>query len=52
MYANVFGFLGGDVFELHPEIAELLTVRSELSTLERVDRAATMAAEIAGAGNL
>ena len=52
LYANVFGFLGDDVLELHPDIAELLTVRSELSTLERVDRAATMAAEIAGAGNL
>lgn len=52
LYANVFGFLGDDVLEQHPEIAELLTVRSELSTLERVDRAATMAADIALAENL
>lgn len=52
LYANVFGFLGDDALEQHTDIAELLTVRSELSTLERVDRAATMAAEIAGAGNL
>lgn len=52
LYANVFGFLGDDVLRQHPGIAELLTVRSELSTLERVDRAATIAAELAGAGSL
>jgi hypothetical protein len=52
LYANVFGFLGDNVLEQYPDIAELLTVRSELSTLERIDRAASMAADIAGAGNL
>lgn len=52
LYANAFGFLGDDVLEQHPDIAELLTVRSELSTLERVDRAATMAAKLATAANL
>ena len=52
LYANVFGFLGDDVLEQHPDIAELLTGRSQMSTLERVDRAATIAAEIAGTGNL
>ena len=52
LYANVFGFLGDGVLEQHPDIAELLTVRSELSMLERVERAATIAAEIAGTGNL
>ncbi|MCI8209335.1 hypothetical protein AUC61_07280 [Pseudomonas sp. S25] len=51
LYANVFGFLRDSVLEQHPDIAELLTVRSELSMLERVERAAMMAAEIA-AGNL
>ncbi|WP_122663193.1 DUF4123 domain-containing protein [Pseudomonas viridiflava] len=52
LYANVFGFLGDDVLEQHPDIAQLLTVRSQMSSLERVDRAATIAAKVAEAGNL
>ena len=45
LYANVFGFLGDEALEQHPDILELLTVRSELTTHQRVHRAATLAAE-------
>lgn len=45
LYANVFGFLGDDVMEQHPDIFELLTGSAALTPLERVNRAATLAAE-------
>lgn len=45
LYANVLGFLGDDVLEQHPDIFELLTVGSEVTSLERVRRAAALAAE-------
>lgn len=43
LYANLFGFLGDDALEQHPDIRELLSSRSELTPLQRVDRAATLA---------
>jgi hypothetical protein len=45
LYANVFGFLGDDVLDQHPDIAELLTVKSELTSFQRVERAAELAAQ-------
>lgn len=45
LYANVFGFLGEEGPEQHPDIFELLTVSSTLTTLQRVERAAALAAE-------
>ena len=45
LYATVFGFLGNEALEDHPDILELLTVRSELTPLQRVNRAATLAAQ-------
>ncbi len=48
LYANVFGFLGDGVLAQHPDIAELLTVKSELTSFQRVDRAAELAAQRSG----
>ena len=48
LYANVFGFLGDDVLVQHPDIAELLTVKSELTSFQRVERAAELAAQRSG----
>jgi len=48
LYANVFGFLGDDVLAQHPDIAELLTVKSELTSYQRVERAAELAAQRSG----
>lgn len=45
LYANVFGFLGDEPLEQHPDILELLTVNSEMTFFERVSRAAALAAE-------
>jgi len=45
LYANVFGFLGDDVLVEHPDIAELLTLESELTSFQRVERAAELAAQ-------
>lgn len=43
LYANVFGFLGDEAVQSHPDIINLLTIESDLTTLERVERAATLA---------
>ena len=48
LYANVFGFLGDDVLVQHPDIAELLTVKSELTSFQRLERAAELAAQRSG----
>lgn len=48
LYANVFGFLGDDVLTQHPEIAERLTLESELTSFQRVERAAELAAQRSG----
>jgi hypothetical protein len=45
LYANVFGFLGDEALERHSDIRELLTASSKLTPLQRVDRAAAIAAE-------
>jgi hypothetical protein len=45
LYTNVFGFLGDDVLVQHPDIAELLTIKSELTSFQRVERAAELAAQ-------
>jgi hypothetical protein len=45
LYANVFGLLGDDVLERHPDIARLLNVRSAMSPLQRANSAATLAAQ-------
>lgn len=44
LYANVFGFLGGNI-EQHPDILERLTTRSESTPFQRVNQAAELAAE-------
>ncbi|SQF97802.1 Uncharacterised protein [Paucimonas lemoignei] len=43
LYANVFGFLGDEGVQSHPDIVNLLTIESDLTSFERVDRAATLA---------
>ncbi|KFE53428.1 DUF4123 domain-containing protein [Pseudomonas syringae] len=48
LYANVFGFLGHDVLAQHPDISELLTVKSELTSVQRAERAAELAAQRSG----
>ena len=45
LYANVFGSLGDDLLVQHPDIAELLNVKSELTSFQRVERAAELAAQ-------
>lgn len=45
LYANVFGFLGDEGLKEHPDIVELLSKESSLTPYQRVDRAATLAAE-------
>jgi hypothetical protein len=44
LYANIFGFLGDSVLDQHPDI-RLLLEESRLTRFERVNRAATLAAE-------
>lgn len=48
LYANVFGFLGDDELVQHPDITELLNVKSELTSFQRVERAAELAAQRRG----
>ncbi|VEF07614.1 Uncharacterised protein [Pseudomonas fluorescens] len=43
LYANVFGYLAGQPVENHPDIVELLTVPSQQSPMNRVQRAAELA---------
>jgi hypothetical protein len=43
LYANVFGFLGDEGVQSHPDIVNLLTTESDLTSLQRVDRAAALA---------
>lgn len=45
LYANVFGFLGDQDMNLHTDIVELLTVKSDLTPFQRVDRASELAAQ-------
>lgn len=45
LYANVFGFLGDEGLQSHPDIVELLTRKSDLTPHQRVDRAANLAAQ-------
>ncbi|MBC3950595.1 DUF4123 domain-containing protein [Pseudomonas folii] len=45
LYANVFGFLGDEGLQSHPDIVELLNRKSDLTPHQRVDRAATLAAQ-------
>lgn len=45
LYANVFGSLGDGVLEQHPDIAQLLKVRSRAATLQRVTAAAALATQ-------
>jgi hypothetical protein len=45
LYANVFGFLGDEGLQSHPDIVELLSRKSDLTPHQRVDRAATLAAQ-------
>lgn len=45
LYANVHGFLGEQNVSSHPDIVELLTVESELTTFQRIDRASELAAQ-------
>jgi len=43
LYANVFGFLGWDVLERHPDIAELVTRVGPQSPSQRIEHAANLA---------
>lgn len=45
LYANVFGFLGDEGLQSHPDIVELLNRKSDLTPHQRIDRAATLAAQ-------
>ncbi|WP_426142502.1 DUF4123 domain-containing protein [Pseudomonas sp. DWP3-1-2] len=45
LYANVFGFLGEQGVQSHPDILELLTVESDLTPFQRIDRASELAAQ-------
>lgn len=45
LYANIFGFLGSQALQAQPDILELLTGHSELTSFQRVDCAATLAAQ-------
>ncbi|WP_178091577.1 DUF4123 domain-containing protein [Halopseudomonas laoshanensis] len=43
LYANVFGFLGQDALEHHPDIAELVTKPNQQSPSQRIEQAANLA---------
>lgn len=45
LYANIFGFIGDEALAQHEDIFTLLTVPSELTGLQRVERAAALAAQ-------
>ena len=47
LYANIFGFMGDSVLDQHPDIRSLLE-DSRLTPFDRVNRAATLAAERSG----
>ena len=43
LYANVFGFLGQDALDHHPDIAVLMTKPSQQSPSQRIEQAANLA---------
>lgn len=43
LYANVFGFLGQDGLDHHPDIAELVTKPNQQSPSQRIEQAANLA---------